>query len=218
MRKYTPEDQITLFWSHVNKDGSIPSHCPELGQCWEWTAGHNKGYGVARYKKETLSHRISWMIAHGDIPNDLFVLHKCDNPTCINPDHLFLGTHQDNNDDMRKKGRGKYPGKKFYERKLTEAQTFEIVERYLAGGIYQRELAAEYRVAQSVISERITAYKEKQNIKTTNDRPAPKMKIIIEFLKEHPEHMETKSRILADVICVSHTLINEAKRRILQNS
>lgn len=81
------------------------------GDCWEWS-GHlaPNGYGritVTPHPRQQVEsvHRVSWNIHHGDIPKGLCVLHKCDNKKCFNPEHLFLGTHQDNMDDKVKKGR-----------------------------------------------------------------------------------------------------------------
>src|SRR5712672_3540290 len=108
--KYTPEKYLSLFWNKVNKNGSIQPHCPELGQCWEWTAGcFTNKYGIKKWhgKKET-AHRVSWIINYGEIPNGLWVLHKCDNRKCVRPDHLFLGTVQDNADDRERKHRGNH--------------------------------------------------------------------------------------------------------------
>lgn len=79
----------------------------ESSGCWEW-AGHrnNKGYGIAwDGKAMTGAHRVSYRVFVGEIPDGLFVLHRCDNPPCCNPEHLFLGTHLDNMKDMRNKGR-----------------------------------------------------------------------------------------------------------------
>jgi hypothetical protein len=75
--------------------------------CWIWTAGTIiKGYGRVRHaKKLWLAHRASWLVAHGPIPDGKFVLHRCDNPPCCNPDHLFLGDHAINDADKRAKGR-----------------------------------------------------------------------------------------------------------------
>lgn len=89
-----------LFWSKVRK-----------GQgCWEWVAGKTKsGYGQLQARKiqkqPMLAHRVSWQIEHGPIAGGLHVLHRCDNPACVRPSHLFLGTQVDNNDDRDKKGR-----------------------------------------------------------------------------------------------------------------
>ena len=85
--------------------------------CHEWQYGLNtSGYGecsIRRYKefskKKWRVHRLSYTSQVGDIPDGLFVCHKCDNRKCLNPDHLFLGTHQDNMDDMHNKGRYKKP-------------------------------------------------------------------------------------------------------------
>ena len=79
--------------------------------CWHWIGAKTKaGYGTLTFsglkRTTTTAHRISWELAHErHVPDDNYVLHKCDNPGCVNPKHLFLGTHQDNMDDMQRKGR-----------------------------------------------------------------------------------------------------------------
>lgn len=77
--------------------------------CWEWTAERNrKGYGIFwRNASMTGAHRASYELHVGPIPDGLHVLHRCDNPPCVNPAHLFLGTNQDNVDDRQRKGRWK---------------------------------------------------------------------------------------------------------------
>lgn len=101
------------FWSKVDKCGPVPAHCPELGACWVWTAScDRKGYGqiftgertATGNKKPAAAHRVSWLLHHAD-PGGLCVLHRCDNPACVRPEHLFLGTVADNNRDMWAKGR-----------------------------------------------------------------------------------------------------------------
>jgi HNH endonuclease len=84
------------FWAKVKRGPG----------CWEWQGYRDrKGYGrIGGGKDSQLVHRLSWSLHHGD-PGELCVLHHCDNPPCVNPDHLFLGTIQDNNADMIAKGR-----------------------------------------------------------------------------------------------------------------
>jgi len=99
------------FWSKVNKNGPIPPHQSHLGQCWEYTGCRNEhGYGDVctngERKRHDKAHRVSWLLTHGELP-DQSVLHKCDNPPCVRPDHLFLGNHKTNADDMVKKGRAR---------------------------------------------------------------------------------------------------------------
>lgn len=103
-----PDDQIVpYFWSKVDKDGPIPPHRPALGPCWIWT-GYCKpnGYGsFALHRVATHAHRFAFAQEYGPIPIGKHVLHKCDNPPCVRPTHLFLGTAKDNMDDCREKGR-----------------------------------------------------------------------------------------------------------------
>lgn len=95
------ERDIARFWSYVNTSGD----------CWKWLLKPNKpgsGYEYGRFaikRRRWLAHRAAYIIAHGEIPGKLFVLHRCDNPRCVRPDHLFLGTHDDNMADMVAKGR-----------------------------------------------------------------------------------------------------------------
>lgn len=163
--KYTSKD-IERFWSKVSKSDNP-------NDCWTWQESTDKnGYGRFKGKKyinnvlvftPIPAHRMAWQIVYGDIPEGLFVCHKCDNPPCCNPNHLFLGTPADNSRDRELKGRSNHkgfslPGEKNPRHKLTAIQVEEIRNRYAAGGITQQKLGAEYGVAQTVIS-RIVLFK-----------------------------------------------------------
>lgn len=103
-------EAINNFWSNVDKSGSIQAHCPELGNCWIYLKTRDKnGYGRFKTKGQTRrAHRISYELEFGKITEGKMVLHKCDNPPCVRPSHLFEGTAKQNADDMIKKGRAKF--------------------------------------------------------------------------------------------------------------
>ena len=117
-----PERFILRFWTRVRKDHD---------GCWRWTGAPTRcGYGVQGYNVggitiTCLAHRASWVIHRGFIPKGKCVCHHCDNPICVNPDHLFLGTSRQNTADMLRKGRPKR-GKQLKHTKLTEVQVLEL--------------------------------------------------------------------------------------------
>jgi hypothetical protein len=134
------------FWAKVDKNG--PVHPALRTRCWVWTASKTRnGYGSfgARAGGERIAHRWSYHAAYGPIPAGVYVLHRCDVRACVNPGHLFLGTHDDNMRDMDAKGR-RALGERASGAKLTNAQALEILSRYARGGVSQRALAREYGV------------------------------------------------------------------------
>lgn len=151
------------FWQKVDMDGPIPSHFPSLGKCWIWTANSStRGYGVINKDGDNCrAHRVSWEISNGPIPDGLCVLHSCDNPPCVRPSHLFLGTVQDNSLDMVSKGRAvtwekikhrrTYSGQDHPRALLDNVQVVEIRNTYAAGGTSYSRLAKEYGVHKETI-------------------------------------------------------------------
>ena len=114
------------FWNKVNKDTD--------NGCWEWTAHLNKKGRYGRIKingKEKLAHRVSWEMMHGSIPNNMRILHHCDNPRCVNPSHLFIGTQADNMRDAVSKGRnGCLKGEAHPWSKLTAIEVLRLRKEY----------------------------------------------------------------------------------------
>lgn len=125
------------FWAMVDKTPT----------CWNYTGAKTEfGYGYigrgGKHGGATVTHRVSWVLHHGEIPSGIQVLHKCDNPKCVRPDHLFLGTQKDNMQDASKKGRCRNG-----REKLTEPMAKALRDRYTAGGISMKKLGREFNVS-----------------------------------------------------------------------
>lgn len=147
------------FWEKVDRNGPIPAHCPELGPCWIWlgTRGNN-GYGLLYAKSLGLgtlrAHHVSYEIHFGSLVSGAWVLHHCDNPPCVRPDHLFAGTQVDNMKDMAAKGRNgrqshpeRFPvGSAIKQSKLTEPKVLEM-RQARADGVELKVLALRYDVS-----------------------------------------------------------------------
>ncbi len=132
------------------------SKTPTETGCLEWTAFCTKGYGQFGVKHDTLvlAHRFAWELVNGPIPDGLFVCHACDNPSCCNVDHLFLGTPADNTHDMIAKGRDvrpSRPGELSGMSKLTDAQVKEIRSPKYEDW-YETDIAAIFGVSNTAIS------------------------------------------------------------------
>lgn len=134
------------FWDKVKK----------TNDCWWWTAAtQSNGYGEFGLpgRRTIVAHRFSWIIRNGPIPTGRFICHHCDNKLCVNPDHLFVGTHQDNVDDMVKKGRHRFlSGENNGMSKLDSKKVRRIRDFYEQGGLGQRCLAAMFGVSQFNVS------------------------------------------------------------------
>lgn len=162
-RKLTTAER---FWAKVRKSEG----------CWEWIGCKNKkGYGqFGLLRRAHAAHRVAWELAYGKIPKGLHVCHHCDNPGCVRPDHLFLGTNLDNHKDSAAKGRCVWQahretyarGDNHYSRRrpelvlrgaangnaaLTPKQVLSIRSKYKPGVYGIRKLAREFGVGQSTI-------------------------------------------------------------------
>ena len=115
-------------------------------ECWVWRGGLSQaGYGKFwRNGRTDLAHRVMYEYTLGAVPDDMWVLHRCDNPPCMNPRHLFLGTHADNENDKDAKGRRKR-GSQTRKSKLDEARVTQIREMH-AAGVQQKTIAREFGV------------------------------------------------------------------------
>lgn len=129
-------DAVDRFWSKAA--------IGEAGACWPWTAsGQASGYGSFYFAgRLDRAHRVAWLLTNGSIPNDRFVLHRCDNPKCVNPSHLFLGSARDNSLDMVAKGR-------HGEQKLTAMQAAAIRIDTRTGAL----IGAEYGISKSMVNQ-----------------------------------------------------------------
>lgn len=125
-------------------------------ECWIWKGAKiGRGYGYFRTgKKCTHAHRFAYEYTYGAIPNELKVLHKCDNPLCVNPNHLFLGTNKDNTQDMITKGRRFQPptkGENNGNAKLSQ-ENIDTIRNLYFSGVRQKELVKLFGISRSQIS------------------------------------------------------------------
>lgn len=133
------------FWKYVRFTSS----------CWLWEGPPHRRYGRLQVggngiEQTIRAHKLSWIIHHGIIPDGLHVLHKCDIGRCVNPDHLWLGTQLQNNQDMAEKGRAA-KGEQCGNSKLTELEVLRI--REVSGlGHSQKEIAAKFKISPSQVS------------------------------------------------------------------
>lgn len=122
--------------------------------CWTWNGARTKkefngGYGKMHDGSNRRTHRVIWEALNGPIPNGLIVIHTCDNPPCVRPNHLALGTHKQNQQDKWKRGRGVIG----HRGKIDQETADEIRLLYSTGTVLQRELGEKYGLNQATISE-----------------------------------------------------------------
>jgi len=141
------------FWSKVDQSASVT-------ECWPWMgARHRAGYGAfgVRHQRADYAHRVAWRLTYGEIPAGLQVLHLCDNPPCVNPAHLILGTQLANIRDMDAKGRrinAPQLGERNGNAKLT-AETVREIRRRRAAGEPRKAVAAAFGVSESAVKQAI---------------------------------------------------------------
>lgn len=136
------------IWKYIDIKGE--------DECWKWKrCKDGKGYGVTSLGgKQYLIHRLVYEQTYTKIPEGIFVCHSCDNPACCNPMHLWLGTHQDNMNDMYEKGRGnKSCGEEHYNVILSDRDVLEIREKFTTGNYTQTKLGKMFGVCHQHISD-----------------------------------------------------------------
>ena len=158
---------LKRFWVKVNKDGTIPAHKPELGKCWLWTAATCRGYGKFQIGghsgKLYIATRVSYFIHTEQQPDPFHTLHHCDNPACVNPKHLWLGTDADNAQDCKSKGRNfivegdscpyekRQRGSEVPMAKLDEEKVMRILE-LIKQGVPNKDIAIMFNMSRPPIS------------------------------------------------------------------
>jgi|GEM_PF-3377469 len=149
---FVTETILKRFWNKVIVKYDDVGN-PLLDECMEWNAGHfSDGYGAFFYNyKTTRAHRFIYYAYFGDIPDAYVICHTCDNINYVNPNHLFLGTVQDNHDDCKSKGRTLTDSKNPYS-KLTE-QDVVLIKQLLKQGFTCKSIGEKFNMARVSISD-----------------------------------------------------------------
>lgn len=155
---------LTRFWANVKKTDIAPAHRPDLGGCWLWTGWksptgygsiHSGGRRAAGRQKRT--HRVSWELHYGDIPDGACVLHRCDNRACVRPDHLFIGSQQENIEDMRQKGRARAKFQQGQAHAMATLNDDDVARMRIMAreGAWASDIAKEFGVTTAIASNAI---------------------------------------------------------------
>lgn len=199
--KVTSKTLEQRYWEKVIKG-------KDINDCWKWKATKSEfGYGYMNHKKKTLmAHRASYMIHYGKIKEGLSVLHKCDNPECSNPLHLFLGTQTENMQDMMEKKR--YPnGSNHPKSKITEEEVMRIKNLRVEGNTYKeiaKIMKVDYSNVRNILSGNtwkhieieLPILKNKRNVKISNEQ-------IIEIRRLREGGLDIKS--ITDIFNISNS-------------
>lgn len=162
MREKSPRIEGTpwaRFWPKVNKNGRWILDT----QCWEWTGSKNeRGYGrfFVQDDERMYAHRFSFELANGGIADNLLVCHKCDNPSCVNPAHLFLGTDKENAEDCARKKRH------VDKTKRLSAETKREIRRLHLSGVGTQTIARQFKIALRTATK--WAYREQEAVETVS--------------------------------------------------
>jgi hypothetical protein len=135
---------LARYWTQVNRAKA------KGADCWLWTGSTNgRGYGLFRVegRQRIFAHRLAWLIARGDIPKGQEVCHSCDNGLCVNPEHLFLGSHRDNHLDSVRKGR-----KRAWGLQRLDAKQVQTIRARVAVGELQKDVAAAFGISRNHVS------------------------------------------------------------------
>lgn len=153
---------LAWFMTHVDQNGPVPPRFPDLGPCWLWTGAKNiGGYGwfaIGRQEdgrkwieKRWMANRYSWFLHFGEIPDGLWVLHKCDNPPCVRPTHFFLGDNQKNQQDSHGKDRGYYKAGERHPRASFSNAVAKHIKEMIRDGRRVVDIARELEVNVSAV-------------------------------------------------------------------
>lgn len=143
------------FWEKVDKNGPVQDHMED--PCWVWTAGRS-GYGYGSFWDSDLgrsrkANRVVFELRHGEIPDGKWVLHKCDHPPCVRPDHLYLGDAQQNVDDRQKRSDWHTAkGEDHYRAVISEDQARQIKRQLETTEKPQTAIAEEFEVSKSLVN------------------------------------------------------------------